>query len=151
MWSAFWTSNDHESHPFLQSAIELKDMLQTKRRVECVQKFEQVSTETTEIRARFETFIQECQEKSELCRYFGNFQKTVTVIKQLITSDRDGNWPLHVRTVQETMGILHTICLVVFGTDSGIGNHTPYSLHIFLHGTFCCERPSWCRICCCGR
>ena len=24
MWSAFWTSNDHESHPFLQSAIELE-------------------------------------------------------------------------------------------------------------------------------
>ena len=52
--------NDHESHHFLQSAIELKDMLLTKRRVECVKKFDQVSTETTEIRARFETFVQEC-------------------------------------------------------------------------------------------
>ena len=66
-------------------------MLLTKRRVECVQKFDQVSTETTEIRARFETFVQECQEKSELYRYIGNIQKIITIIRQLITSHRDGN------------------------------------------------------------
>ena len=31
MWSAFWLSTDHTSVPFVQSAIELKNVLQTKK------------------------------------------------------------------------------------------------------------------------
>lgn len=56
--------------------------------------------------AKFQTFLQECQEKSELCLYFMNFLEIVYVIKQLIAADRDGNWALHVGSVENSMGIL---------------------------------------------
>lgn len=106
MWSAFWHSTDHTSVPFVQSATDLMNVLKTKNRMECVPKFEQVSTAAANLRQQFNAFAQECQEKSELCQYFMNFQKIVAVIKQLITADRDGNWPLHVGTVKASMGIL---------------------------------------------
>ena len=106
LWGAFWLSNDHTSFPFVQSAVELKDVLLTKNRLQSVPKFEQVSAGATTLHQQFNTFVQECQEKSELCHYLMNFQKIVAVIKQLIVADRDGNWPLHVGTVKASLGIL---------------------------------------------
>ena len=97
MWSAFWHSNDHTS--------VLKNALKNRRRIECVPQFEQASAAAADLSQQFYTFAQECQEKSELCRYFMNFCNIVSIIKQLIVADRDGNWPLHVGTVKASMGI----------------------------------------------
>jgi len=52
--------------------------------MECVPKFEQVSTVAAALCQQFNAFAQECQEKSELCQYFMNFQKIIAVIKQVI-------------------------------------------------------------------
>ena len=106
MWNAFWAAKDHASVPFVQSAIELKDVLSHKNREQCVPKFQQTSAEADDLYQQFKEFAQECQEKSELCHYFINFQKIVPIIKQLIAADRDGNWPLHVGTVKASMSIL---------------------------------------------
>ena len=46
------------------------------------------------------------QERSVLCKFLMNFQKIVTIIKHLIASDCDGNWPLHVVTIKASMEIL---------------------------------------------
>ena len=108
MWNAFWQSNENTFDPFVQSAIDLKNALQkTKQaRDECVPKFEQVSDAAVTIHQQFDAFTQECKEKSELCKYFMNFRRIVSIIKQLIVADCDGNWPLHVGTVKASMGIL---------------------------------------------
>ena len=71
------------------------------------------------VRQQFNAFAQECQEKSELCQYFMNFQKIVAVIKQLIAADRDGNWPLHVGTVKAFMGILCEFDATISGMHHG--------------------------------
>lgn len=89
-------STDQTSVPFVQSAIDLMSVLKTKNRLECVSKFEEVPTNGINLHQQFNTFAQECQEKSELCHYFMNFHKIVAIIKQLIAADRNGNWPLHV-------------------------------------------------------
>lgn len=69
-----------------------------------VYKFKQIFT--TDLHEKSEGFFQGCQEKSELCLYFRDFQKIAVIIKQLITSDHDGRWPLLVGTVKASMGIL---------------------------------------------
>ena len=50
--------------------------------------------------------MEKCQERTELCKFLMNFQKIVTIIKHLIASDHDGNWPLHVGTVKASMKIV---------------------------------------------
>ena len=42
-----------------------------------------------------------------MCKYFINFLLLVTLIKQLNTTDHDGNCTLHVGVVQASMAILH--------------------------------------------
>ncbi len=53
----------------------------------------------------FLRFVGGCEAKSELCKFLGVFQNIVTQIKHLIVADRDGNWPLHVSTVESVMAI----------------------------------------------
>ncbi len=102
-WQAFWGSNEQD---LPQSVVDLKHALMDKRREACVEKFVAVVEDCVDLRAQFETFFHECQSKSELCQYLSVFQQIVSVIKQLIAADRDGNWPLHVGTVRSAMPIL---------------------------------------------
>ncbi len=57
------------------------------------------------LRVKFEAFTAECEAKSELCKYLGLFENILSVIKKMITADREGNWPLHIATVRESMKI----------------------------------------------
>ena len=53
----------------------------------------------------FQAFLSECEAKSELCQYLGIFQKLVRLCKQIIAADRDGDWNLHVGTVDNVMNV----------------------------------------------
>ena len=56
------------------------------------------------------------QERSEFCKFLIYFQKIATIIKHLIASDRDVNWPLHVGAVKARAGFT---CLWAIGHDLG--------------------------------
>ena len=43
---------------------------------------------------------------SELCRYLNGINKIVLVIKNLVASDREGNWHGHLLAVQDLLPIL---------------------------------------------
>ena len=75
-------------------------------RVNSVVKLEELVENYDILQARFDSFMKECQEKSEICHYFRNFLKIVSVIKMAIIADRDGNWSLHVGAVGKSMSIL---------------------------------------------
>lgn len=104
VWQAFWARRTHD-HVSIRRAIELKDILKTKNRDDCVSKFQSVLQTVNNLQNDFNDFLIECESKSELCQYFGIFLNIVNVIIQLITADRDGNWCLHVGAVRSSMCI----------------------------------------------
>ena len=53
----------------------------------------------------FLEFEKECETKSELCHFFGVWLQLVAVVKNAVVSDREGNWNLHVATVEDSMQI----------------------------------------------
>ena len=103
-WSAFWAANDTENLS-VQHAIELRNALTTKQRNQCLKSFDNIFKRTAALQKEFDTYMEKCQERSELCKFLMNFQKIKTIIKHFIASDRDGNWPLHVGTVKASMKI----------------------------------------------
>ena len=61
---------------------------------------------TSKLEEYFEHFLAECSEKSELCRYLQIFQENnARVIKHLVSSDREGNFPLHIAAVRESLPV----------------------------------------------
>ena len=68
-------------------------------------KFEELIKNTNILKLEVEAYVKECEEKSELCQFFGNFLQLVSTIKKAIVADRDGDWPLHVGAVGEALKI----------------------------------------------
>ena len=55
--------------------------------------------------ADFKNFIQDGRSKNETFQYWDNFIEIVHKLQNLIRSDREGNWPLHLDTVQDLLGL----------------------------------------------
>ena len=69
-------------------------------------KFSWALAASNELHEEFDAFVLRCESKSELCKFFGNFQKIVAIIKKLIAADRrKGNWLLHAGTGASSMAI----------------------------------------------
>ena len=70
------------------------------------EKFNLLMSETDALGLKFEAFVSECEEKSEVCQYLGLFESNIMVAKQMATADREGNWSLHVAAFRASMKIL---------------------------------------------
>lgn len=51
------------------------------------------------LHAKLEAFTAECEAKSELCKYLGLSENNISVIKQMVTAEKEGNWPLYIAAV----------------------------------------------------
>jgi hypothetical protein len=70
-----------------------------------IDKFQSVVSSSEEMHLKFEAFTAECEAKSELCKYLGIFDKILSLIKQVITADREGNWQLHIAALRKSMKV----------------------------------------------
>ena len=103
-WKAFWKTKVHDP-ALIQHFNDLRRLLQTKNRNKCVNEFQIALTMTAELKEEFEVFLEECKEKSEICKYLAVFQEIFKCIKNLVAADRDGDWHLHVEAVRSAMPI----------------------------------------------
>ena len=53
----------------------------------------------------FEESIKLCEEKSEVCRYFGVLLEKVKLVKNSVAADRKGNWDLYVATIEDSIPV----------------------------------------------
>jgi len=53
----------------------------------------------------FKEFTEKRSSESELYKYWNNVLKMITLLRDLVRSDREGNWLLHVHTVQKLLPI----------------------------------------------
>ena len=106
-WEAFWVwGKDHDiavDEDILRSAEVVRKALSDKQR--CSKEFKELCELSPRLAAQFNDFIDECCCKSEVCQYLENFQHIANCIKHAVSSDREGNFPLHMGTVESSLPI----------------------------------------------
>ena len=70
-----------------------------------VENFKMFADLSSELQDQFEKFLKECCAKSEVCQYLQTFQHIATTIKHIVSSDREGNFLLHIANVERSLPI----------------------------------------------
>ena len=73
----------------LQVAISSNDFAHSKIT------FQTCLLDVNEIRSAYEEFSKTCIERSEMARYLDGLLKLISILKNLIAADKEGNWRLH--------------------------------------------------------
>ena len=104
-WQAFWLSNDKEKYSeainqltSLQVASLSKDPNQSQKL------YEECIPAVMKLKEDFDSFSENCGQKSEMCRYLNGIIK-LSHLKSLIASDRSGDWEEHLQSVQDILPI----------------------------------------------
>ena len=107
-WEAFCKLKIVDTNAdLIQSIIDFKISVSSKNlRQNSDEKFNLLLSESDAQRLKFEAFVSECEEKSEVCQYLGLFKSIIMVVEQMVTADRECNWSLHVAAVRASMKIL---------------------------------------------
>ena len=92
-WEAFWKSNIVDTNAdLIKSIIDFKTSVSSKNlRQNSDEKFHFLFSESDALRLKFEAFVFECEEKSEVCQYLGLFEGIIMVVKQMVTADGEGS------------------------------------------------------------
>ena len=72
----------------------------------CHEQYQLLTAPVDELYHDFREFEKEYEAKSELCRFLGVWLQLVAVIKNVIVSDRERNWDLHVATIGDSVPTL---------------------------------------------
>lgn len=107
---AFWAMNNYNEYSGIAESLrELREALKSKNAQKCQELFNSLLHSETykKLRIAIDVFDAEQCEKSELCKYFSLFVRMVSLVKNLVTADREGNWNLHVETVSQIVAIFH--------------------------------------------
>ena len=88
-WQAFWKHKGKATYPVLEQMKELQNMLVANER--CPEQFEVINGQMEQLHQDFLEFQKECEAKSELCQFFGVWLQLVSIVKNAVVSDREGN------------------------------------------------------------
>ena len=106
-FQAFWDwceENDVQiDENVLDTASNVRKLLHQKKR--CPDEFQDLHNSSTGLQTNFQTFLQECKERSEVCQYLEVFQEIANVIKFSVTADREGNFALHMGMAETSLPI----------------------------------------------
>ena len=101
-WEAFFLANDIQ---LTDDLMQLRVLLGEKNAEGARRKFPQVLALVQPLLVKYNAFLIECQAKSEMAAFNLNIKRMVDLLKCFTTSDREGQWPLHVSCVQSSMAI----------------------------------------------
>ena len=90
-------------YPVLKQATDIFTKLASHER--CPKEFNSLVSDLDTLREDFFKFKKTCEAQSGLCAYLGEWRKIVAIIKNAVSSEREGNWDLHVATVQDCQGV----------------------------------------------
>ena len=66
---------------------------------------EEFQKKNNQLKKDFSIFTEKCKNTLQICYYFEHFLYMVSLLKQLIAADRNGNWESHLQTVQRILPI----------------------------------------------
>ena len=143
-WDALWKSNIVDTNAdLIQFIFHFKTSVSSENlRQNSDGKFNLLLSESDALSLKFEAFVSECEEKSEVCQYLGFFESVIMVVKQMVTADRKGDWSLHVAAVRASMKILRAFDCINYPRYALKGSKC-WSLNIqhisvFRARTICC-------------
>ncbi len=96
-------TQDKTDFPVLTQVMTLQTTLTARQR--CPELFDTLTGQVNMLQHEFLEFEQECEAKSELCRFFGLWLQMAAIVKNAVVADREGNWNLHVATIEDSMKI----------------------------------------------
>ena len=101
-WEAFWKTHDPDNYKGEIETLSnlqqnLSDMNPAKSKA-CLDDIQKKRT-LTRLLNDFDAFSEECTHKSEMCLYWENFFKIMETIKNLVKSEREGDFLLYEKTV----------------------------------------------------
>ena len=149
MWKAFWESHDKKDYPCAPEMESLAKTLSSGKK--CPEDFEKACTMVKLLRDEFVKFQKECEEKSEVCQFFGVWLRVVQIIKHAVASDREGNFDLYVATVQDLISLFAEFdCLnyIRYGAYycekiKTLDAHSPLVVSSFQEGSMGSAGESW--------
>ena len=105
-WEAFMENTDTTKYAgFLTSIKKLQETLSKKDR-NFSQDLYRVSVDSSEeLKLDLEAFNKTCSDKSEMCRYWDGVIILTSKLKNLIVTDREGNWEAHLQAIQDLLSI----------------------------------------------
>ena len=112
---------------FVNAAVVVKVMFQKKKK--CPAEFQKLRDASKNVQNLFEIFVRECKEKSEVCTYLEILQHLIRITKFSVTSDREGNFALHMGTCELSLTQFRELDFI---------NYLRYGLH-YVETTFALE------------
>ena len=103
LWKAFWNIKEKHDYPVIEEIEKLQTSLNEDERNP--QLFNTILQKIEKLHRDFKSIKQEAEEKSELCRYIGQWLKIVALIKNAVAAERKGNWNLLISVVENTMAV----------------------------------------------
>ena len=129
-WNAFWSVNKKESYKCMPQLEKLKEKLS--QNAACADEFNNAIEAVQRLFEDFHTFKKESEEKSEVCEYLSILQHNTLLQKNLLSSEREGNWDLHVATIDDSMSVLREFDCLHYLRNGGYYNETIKALE-FTH------------------
>ena len=100
-WKAFFLTHDQQDYACVPRLQKLAEALAENK--EQTKEFNEAITVIKPLKKDFDTFIKNCEARSKVCQYLGILLQIISLVKNLVASDREGTWDLHVATVADTM------------------------------------------------
>ena len=89
----------------LNTSLEMRDMVAKKSSIESKHLLQQFKATSVELISDFDQFILKCCEKSETFRFWVTFIHLKGHLENLICGDLEGNWIMHLQSVQNMLPI----------------------------------------------
>ena len=104
-WEALWLI--HSKDKFKDELNYLQQLYQSfiNKDIDIANLFNEAFLNIAFLKEEFDKFLQNDHKNSELCRYLNGINKIVSIIKNLVASDREGNWHGHLQAVQDFLPI----------------------------------------------
>lgn len=100
-WQTFFDLHGVEKYKnSLKLLVDMKDSISTKNKAESKEFLSAFLSSSDELFSDFEAFKIEGRSKSETFLFWDKFIQMVELAKMLVRADREGDWQLHVQTVE---------------------------------------------------
>ena len=104
-WEAFWLR--HSKDKFKDELNYLQQLYQSfiNKDIDVANLFNEAFLNIATLKEELDKFLQNVNKNSELCRYLNGINKIVSIIRNLVASDRERNWHGHLQALQDFLPI----------------------------------------------
>ena len=105
-WEAFWKTHNKSAYNDVVTSLEtLQESMCNKDREGTFSNLKEFQKKNNQLKKDFSIFTEECKNISQIFHYFEYFLYMMSLLKQLIATDRNGNWENDLQTVQSILPI----------------------------------------------